>query len=186
MAGEELYFNVPEFFWGVFNLVFGGKGQPWYEIVFLYALPALLVFFTLEDLFYLMGFFRKITATVMAAVFALMFSHFGFYKDYNDFVNALFFTPFLGEMGGLMSMFTTVFTFGIVYWFMSNFFIGFVNARAASKGLAELSGGGQILTAIGKKAGQLGMNEGSNKQEKVLLQKTQRSEGWAPTFSKFK
>lgn len=186
MAGEELYFNVPEFFWAIFNIIFGGKGQPWYEIIFLYAIPALLVFFTLSDLFYLFGMFRKITCHIVAAVFALMFSHFGFYKDYNDFLDALFFTPFLGEMGGLMSMFTTVFTLGIVYWLMSNFFIGFVNARAASKGLAELSGGGQILTRIGQTAARLGNKEGSNKQSIVNSQKAERSSGWAPAFSKFK
>ncbi len=186
MAGEELYFNVPEFFWTIFNMIFGGKGQPWYEIIFLYAIPALLVFFTLEDLFYLMGFFRKITATVMAAVFALMFAHFGFYDDYNTFVNSLFLEPIFGETGLFIAMFITVFTFVIVYWFMSNFFIGFVTARAASKGLAELSGGGQILTLIGQTAARLGNREGSNKQSIVNSQKAERSSGWAPAFSKFK
>lgn len=128
--------DLPGIFYAVFNVFFGGSG-PWYELIFSYALPAGLIFYTLTSLFALFP-WRKTTSYVVAAVFALMGSQFGMYKAVQDMINTLFFEPMFGEYGLFMSMFINIMVFALISWLMANFTIGFVMARQAHKGIMEM------------------------------------------------
>ncbi len=138
--------------------VLGSYNKPIPTLLFAYIFPIWIVFLTLADMLYLMGFMRKTTAHIVAAIVALMGARFGLYEQVAVMTATMF---GVNNEGGLwLLMFINVVIGGMLYWVLGQVLIGFKMAQSAVKNIAEMKGGVTSMTRIGNK-----MVEVSEKRE---------------------
>jgi len=123
----------------VLKFIFGG-GANTQEFIFSYLLPALLVFFIVYDMVYLLGFFRKTTARVIAMIFALFAGRFGTYAKVVEMIGKL-----MGVNGIFVPSITLVFTLIIIWWVVGHILLGF----KITKSMYQSRNGLEMLMEIG-------------------------------------
>ena len=132
----------------VLQFIFGGSGDAT-EFIFQYLLPAILIFFIMYDMIFLLGFFRRTTARVIAAIFALFAGRFGTYAKIVEFIRGL-----MGVEGLFIPSITLVFTLIIIWWVVGHILLGFKVTKAmyrADTGLDMLSRIGDRLESGNQK-----------------------------------
>lgn len=93
------------------------------KVIFVYFLPAILVYSILFDFVFLMGFFRRRTAQVIAAIFALFGAKFGLYNNVVTLIGT-----FLGTGSGtgvFIPMLTFLFIMMLIWWVLGHVIWGY-------------------------------------------------------------
>lgn len=106
------------------NFVFNTPGSKFSEALFMYILPAILVYSILFDFIFLMGFFRRRTAQIISVIFALFGARF---KIYNNVVELM--ATFLGTdktgSGVFIPMLTFLFIMMLIWWVIGHIIWGY-------------------------------------------------------------
>jgi len=123
----------------VMKFIFGG-GQDTSVFIFSYLLPAILIFFIVYDMVYLLGFFRKTTARVIALIFALFAGRLGTYAKIVEMIASL-----MGQKGLFVPSVTLVFTLIIIWWVVGHILLGF----KVTKSMYQARTGLDMLMEIG-------------------------------------
>ena len=123
----------------VLQFIFGTTGAA-PEFIFQYLLPGLLVFFIMYDMIYLLGFFRRTTARVIAAIFALFAGRFGTYTKIVELIRDL-----MGVDGLFVPSITLVFTLIMIWWVVGHVLLGF----KVTKSMYQAETGLDMLMRIG-------------------------------------
>ncbi|MFH0961656.1 MAG: hypothetical protein V1820_03165 [archaeon] len=132
----------------VINVLLGATGSPLHEVIFIYVLPFLLIYFTFFDFIYLMGFFRKTTAKIIAAIMALFGARFGVYRQVVDMIGILIGTDKTGT-GIWIPMLTFVFVIMAFWWVVGQFLWGWKMTQAINNEVIKVENGIDMLSKIG-------------------------------------
>jgi hypothetical protein len=151
--------NIGDIILQVLALLFGTTGAPIQEVIFIYLLPFLLIYFTLYDFIYLMGFFRKRTAQILAVIFALFGARLGVYKQVVDMMGVLLGTGTTGT-GLWIPMLTFVFVIMAFWWVVGQFLWGYKFAVAIDKEVKTVNAAIGALDQIGTHMEKLSQKKG--------------------------
>ncbi len=147
--------KIGAFILDILALLFGTTGAPIQEVIFIYILPFLLIYFTFYDFIWLMGFFRKRTAQVISLILALFGAHFGVYKQVVELIGVLIGTGTSGS-GIWIPMLTFVFIIMALWWVIGQFLWGYKFATAIAKTETSVSSTLGALSKIGEHMKKLG------------------------------
>lgn len=142
----EWFLLIVEWVFGYPGVATGNvyTGNAFSDALFLYILPFLLVFVILEDFLYLMGFFRKRTAQVIAVIFSLFAARFGVYYLIVQLIGTFLGAPESGP-GVFIPLLTFMFILMFIWWVLGHILWGFGFAMAVNKSTTSVS---EALTAM--------------------------------------
>jgi hypothetical protein len=150
--------QIGSFVLDVLNNLLGTTGAPMQEVLFIYILPFLLVFFTFYDFVYLMGFFRKTTSMIIAAIMALFGARFGVYRQVVEMIGTIMGTGTSGS-GLWIPMLTFVFVIMAFWWVIGQFLWGYKFAVSINKEFVNIDTGINMLDRIGTRVEKLSENK---------------------------
>lgn len=116
--------NVGSIILDVIKFVFATPQSDFSEAVFVYLLPAILVYSILFDFVFLMGFFRRRTAQIIAAIFALFGAKFGIYNNIVNLIGTFLGTDKTGS-GVFIPMLTFLFIMMLIWWVLGHIIWGY-------------------------------------------------------------
>lgn len=108
----------------VFSPIGSATGSDFSKVVFVYLLPAILVYSILFDFVFLMGFFRRRTAQIIAAIFALFGAKFGIYNNIVNLIGTFLGTGVTGS-GVFIPMLTFLFIMMLIWWVLGHIIWGY-------------------------------------------------------------
>lgn len=108
----------------VFSPFGSATGSDFSTVVFVYLLPAILVYSILFDFVFLMGFFRRRTAQIISAIFALFGAKFGIYSNVVALIATFLGTDKAGS-GVFIPMLTFLFIMMLIWWVLGHVIWGY-------------------------------------------------------------
>jgi hypothetical protein len=147
---EDQLYEASEMALDVIYLVFGeppeeiatSDDSPLQVVLFHYILPAIFLYFILNDLFMLMGMFTASTARVLAGVIALFAARLQVFVQLTLMINNIFGNLFISGL-------SFVFTMMILWWAIAHFFHGMQLAAAANKPYESIEDGMKGIFKVG-------------------------------------
>lgn len=137
----------------IFNFIFNTSGG-FSDVLFFYILPALLVYSILFDFIFLMGFFRRKTAMIISAIFALFGIRSGIHIQVVKLIETFLGTDRTG--GIFIPMLTFMFIMMLIWWVLGHIIWGYRfanNIKDQENAMDYLKEIGTHLDAQTKKTG---------------------------------
>lgn len=107
----------------IIKFVFATPESDFAKAIFTYMLPAILVYSILFDFIFLMGFFRRRTAQIISAIFALFGAKFGIYNNVVNLIGTFLGTDVTGS-GVFIPMLTFLFIMMLIWWVLGHIIWG--------------------------------------------------------------
>ncbi len=108
----------------IIKFVFAKPESDFAQVVFVYLLPAILVYSILFDFIFLMGFFRRRTAQIISVIFALFGAKFGIYENVVALIATFLGTDKVGS-GVFIPMLTFLFIMMLIWWVLGHIIWGY-------------------------------------------------------------
>lgn len=107
----------------VIQFIFATPESDFAKVVFVYLLPAILIYSILFDFIFLMGFFRRRTAQIISVIFALFGAKFGIYDQIVTLIGTFLGTGKTGS-GVFIPMLTFLFVMMLIWWVLGHIIWG--------------------------------------------------------------
>jgi len=140
--------DIGGFLLTIINVLLGTTGSPMSTVIFAYVLPGVLMFFILYDFIYLMGFFRKQTAMIIAIIFSLFGARFGVYWQVVQMLQTFLGSSATGS-GVWIPMLTLIFILMAFWWTIGHLLWGFRFTQAVATEQNKQWGALHLLKTIG-------------------------------------